>query len=551
MLTNIDIQSLKLVDHLELEINESMSVITGETGAGKSILLGALGLALGERADSSLIPAGKNKTEVNARFDLRRQPRALEWLKNKHLDDEEQCILRRIIQREGPSRAFINGTPTTLSELKTFSQMLLDVHSQHEHQRLLKKNHQLNLLDKYAELEEQKDRVALIFSELQKTKAELKFMEDTRIDTGAKEQLLRYQLEELETLDLKQGETDRLEATYKELEKTAQNREKIEQTLSLINGEQDQDILSLINKGFKNISEIDSKHLLQVRELFESSLIQMDEAFKDLSGFLENFDGDSLKISEIEDRLSQIYEIARKHKIQPEELVGLRETIGKNLSGLDASERSYIQLSKSYETIKEKYQIEAAKLSSNRSKVAGVIEKEVTEILRSLGMSESIFKIEITKGRVMQAEGVDEVDFLISTIPGELPRSLHKIASGGELSRISLAIQVATVSGKDTPTIVFDEIDAGIGGPTAEVVGNLLKKLGRRTQVLCVTHLPQIAAKGQTQYLVAKKQNKDKLFTVVEELSPEKRVKEIARMLGGIEETEESLSYAKTILEED
>ena len=551
MLTNIDIQSLKLVDHLELEINESMNVITGETGAGKSILLGALGLALGERADLSLIPTDKNKTEVNARFDLRRQPRALEWLRNKHLDDDEQCILRRIIQREGPSRAFINGTPTTLSELKTFSQMLLDVHSQHEHQLLLKKNHQLNLLDKYAELEEIKEKVALIFIELQKIKTELKFMEDTRIDTGAKEQLLRYQFEELETLDLKQGETDRLEAKYKELEKTAENREKIEQTLSLINGEQDQDILSLINKGFKNISEIDSKHLLQVRELFESSLIQMDEAFKDLSGFLENFDGDSLKINEIEDRLSQIYEIARKHKIQPEELVGLRETIGKTLSGLDASEQSYLQLSKSYETIKEKYQTEATKLSSKRSKVAGVIEKEVTEILRSLGMSESIFKIDITKDRVMQAEGVDEVDFLISTIPGELPRSLNKIASGGELSRISLAIQVATVSGKDTPTIVFDEIDAGIGGPTAEVVGNLLKKLGRRTQVLCVTHLPQIAAKGQTQYLVAKKQNKDKLFTVVEELSPEKRVKEIARMLGGIEETEQSLSYAKTILEED
>ena len=551
MLTNIDIQSLKLVDHLELEINASMNVITGETGAGKSILLGALGLALGERADSSLIPIDKNKTEVNARFDLRRQPRALEWLKNKHLDDEEQCILRRVIQREGPSRAFINGTPTTLSELKTFSQMLLDVHSQHEHQLLLKRNHQLNLLDKYAELEELKKRVASVFSELQKTKAELKFMEDTRIDTGAKEQLLRYQLEELETLDLKQDETDRLESTYKELENTAQNRKKIEQTLSLINAEQEQDILSLINKAFKNISEIDSKDLLQVKELFESSLIQMDEAFKDLSGFLENFDGDSLRITEIEDRLGHIYEIARKHKIQPEELVGLRETIGKALSGLDASERSYLQLSKSYETIKGEYQMEAAKLSSERSKVASGIEKEVTEILRSLGMSESIFKIEITKGRVMQAEGVDEVDFLISTIPGELPRSLNKIASGGELSRISLAIQVATVSGKDTPTIVFDEIDAGIGGPTAEVVGNLLKKLGRKTQVLCVTHLPQIAAKGQTQYLVAKKQNEDKLFTVVEELSPEKRVKEIARMLGGIHETEQSLSYAKTILEED
>ena len=222
MLTNINIQSLKLVDHLELEINASMNVITGETGAGKSILLGALGLALGDRADSSLIPTDKNKTEVNARFDLRRQPRALEWLKNKHLDDEEHCILRRVIQREGPSRAFINGTPTTLSELKTFSQMLLDVHSQHEHQLLLKKNHQLNLLDKYAELEELKKRVALVFSELQKTKAELKFMEDTRIDTGAKEQLLRYQLEELETLDLKQDLPQTLIKLYPRLIKNYQ-----------------------------------------------------------------------------------------------------------------------------------------------------------------------------------------------------------------------------------------------------------------------------------------------------------------------------------------
>ncbi len=548
MLTNIDIQSLKLVEHLELEIKPSMNVITGETGAGKSILLGALGLALGERADPSLIPRGKNKTEINARFDLRRQPKALDWLKNKHLDDEEQCILRRIIQKEGPSRAFINGTPTTLSELRTFSQMLLDVHSQHEHQLLLKKNHQLNLLDKYAELEEPKERVAAVFGELQKTEAELKVLESTRIETGAKEQLLRYQLEELETLDLKRGETGRLESTHKELERTARNREKIEETLSLVNGEQDQDIPSLIGKAIKNISETDSKQLLQVKDLLESSLIQVDEASKDLSGFLKNFDEDSLKISGIEDRLSQIYEIARKHKAQPEELVDLCETIGKTLSGLDASERSYLQLSKSYEAIKEEYQIEAAKLSSKRLQVASGIEKKVTEILHSLGMSESIFKVKIAKDRVMKAEGMDEVDFLISTIPGDPPKSLNKIASGGELSRISLAIQVATVSGKDTPTIVFDEIDAGIGGPTAEVVGNLLKKLGRKTQVLCVTHLPQIAAKGQTQYLVAKKLDKDKLFTVVEELSSEKRIKEIARMLGGIEETKQSLSYAKTLL---
>ncbi len=549
MLTNIDIQSLQLVEHLELTIKPSMSVITGETGAGKSILLGALGLALGDRADSSLIPSGKKKTEINARFDLRRQPKALRWLQNKHLDDEEQCILRRIIQREGPSRAFINGTPTTLSELKTFSQMLLDVHSQHEHQLLLKKNHQLNLLDKYADLEELKESVATIFGELQKTKADLKIMENARIEIGAKEQLLRYQLEELETLDLKRGETNRLESTHKELERTARNREKIEETLSLIDGGQDQDILSLINKAIKNVSEVNSKHLLQSRELFESSLIQVDEAFKDLSSYLKNFDGGSLKISEIEDRLGHIYEIARKHKTQPEELVDLRETIGKTLSGIDASEQSYLQLSKSYNTMKDEYQIEAAKLSSKRFKVARGIEKEVTQILHSLGMSESIFKVELTKNKAMNAEGVDGIDFLISTIPGEPLKPLNKIASGGELSRISLAIQVATVSGKDTPTIVFDEIDAGIGGPTAEIVGNLLKRLGQRTQVLCVTHLPQIAAKGQTQYLVAKKQNKDKLFTVVEELSPENRIKEIARMLGGIEETEQSLSYAKTILD--
>ena len=303
MLTNIDIQSLKLVDRLELEIRPSMNVITGETGAGKSILLGALGLALGDRADSSLIPHNKNKTEINARFDLRSQPKALEWLRSRQLDDDEQCILRRIIQKEGPSRAFINGTPTTLSELKTFSQMLLDVHSQHEHQLLLKTSHQINLLDKYAGLQKQKERVSSVFERLQETKAELKEIESARVETLAKEQLLRYQLEELETLGLKRGETNSLESSYKELEKTAQNRKKIEQTLALINGEQDQNILSLINVVLKNLSEIDSEHLLQIKELFESSLIQVEEASKDLSAFLENFDESSLKLKEIEDRL--------------------------------------------------------------------------------------------------------------------------------------------------------------------------------------------------------------------------------------------------------
>ena len=551
MLTNIDIQSLKLVERLELEIRPSMNVITGETGAGKSILLGALGLALGDRADSSLIPHDKNKTEINARFDLRSQPKALEWLRSRQLDDDEQCILRRVIQKEGPSRAFINGTPTTLSELKTFSQMLLDVHSQHEHQLLLKRNHQINLLDKYAGLEKQKERVSSVFEKLQETKAELKVIESARVETLAKEQLLRYQLEELETLGLKRGETNSLESSYKELEKTAQNRKKIEQTLALINGEQDQDILSLTNMALKNLSEIDSEHLLEIKELFESSLIQVEEASKDLSAFLENFDESSLKLKEIEDRLGHIYEIARKHKAQPEELVDLYETIGKTLSGLDASEQSYLKLGKSYEKIKDEYFEEAVKLSSKRSEISVNIEEKVTETLHSLGMSESIFKVEIIKDQVMTAEGTDKVEFLISTIPGDPPKSLNKIASGGELSRISLAIQVATVSGNDVPTIVFDEIDAGIGGPTAEVVGNLLKKLGHSTQVLCVTHLPQIAAKGETQYLVAKKQNDEKLFTVVEELSAEERIKEIARMLGGVQETKQSLSYAKTLLEED
>ena len=375
MLTNIDIQSLKLVDRLELEIRPSMNVITGETGAGKSILLGALGLALGDRADSSLIPHNKSKTEINARFDLRSQPKALEWLRNRQLDDDEQCILRRIIQKEGPSRAFINGTPTTLSELKTFSQMLLDVHSQHEHQLLLKTSHQINLLDKYAGLEKQKERVSSVFERLQETKAELKEIESTRVETLAKEQLLRYQLEELEKLGLKRGETNSLESSYKELEKTAQNRKKIEQTLALINGEQDQNILSLINVVLKNISEIDSEHLLQIKELFESSLIQVEEASKDLSAFLENFDESSLKLKEIEDRLGNIYEIARKHKAQPEELVDLYETIGKTLYGLDASEQSYLQLSKSYEKIKDEYFEEAVKLSSKRSEVSGSIEE--------------------------------------------------------------------------------------------------------------------------------------------------------------------------------
>ena len=254
--------------------------------------------------------------------------------------------------------------------------MLLDVHSQHEHQLLLKRNHQLNLLDKYAGLERQKERVSSVFEKLQETKAELKVIESARVETLAKEQLLRYQLEELETLGLKRGETNSLESSYKELERTSQNRKKIEETLALINGEQDQDILSLINLGLKNLSEINSEHLLQIKELFESSLIQVEEASKDLSAFLENFDESSLKLQEIEDRLGHIYEIARKHKARPEELVDLHETIRKTLSGLDASEQSYLQLSKSYEKIKDEYFEEAVKLSSKRSEVSGSIEEK-------------------------------------------------------------------------------------------------------------------------------------------------------------------------------
>ncbi|MBA59002.1 MAG: DNA repair protein RecN [Gammaproteobacteria bacterium] len=548
MLTNLDIKSLKLVDHISLEIREGMNVITGETGAGKSILLGALGLALGERADASLIQTNEEKTEISARFELEQQPTALKWLQNKALDDGTLCILRRIIPKQGSSKAFINGSPTTLSELKTFSQMLLDVHSQHEHQLLLKKNHQLKLIDKFGDLENLLAKTSENFKKMREIEIALEEFLTNQETHQANEQLLRYQLEELAKLDIQEGETESLESTYKELETASKNKEKIKEAIAILSGEQDRNLGSLLNKSIKDLESVDSERLLQSKEMLKSAYIQIEEASSDLSLFLDNFDTNIGRLEEIEDRLGKIYEISRKHKVQPEELVELSDSLEKAVLKIDSLETGYQELSNSLETAKTTFFANSKLLSTARVKAGHRLEKKVTQSLRSLGMEGAIFKVNITQEKNVSAHGTDDLEFLISTLPKEEPKPLHKIASGGELSRISLAIQVATTSGKDTPTIVFDEIDAGIGGPTAEVVGNLLQQLGLRTQVICVTHLAQVAAKGETQYLVSKDFRNGDLYTSVTELDEENRIKEISRMIGGIEETAQSLLHAKAIL---
>tara|TARA_B100000700_G_scaffold328036_1_gene444483 strand:- start:1182 stop:2843 length:1662 start_codon:yes stop_codon:yes gene_type:complete len=548
LLTNLDIKSLKLVDHISLEIREGMNVITGETGAGKSILLGALGLALGERADASLIQTNEEKTEISARFELEQQPTALKWLQNKALDDGTLCILRRIIPKQGSSKAFINGSPTTLSELKTFSQMLLDVHSQHEHQLLLKKNHQLKLIDKFGDLENLLAKTSENFKKMREIEIALEEFLTNQETHQANEQLLRYQLEELAKLDIQEGETESLESTYKELETASKNKEKIKEAIAILSGEQDRNLGSLLNKSIKDLESVDSERLLQSKEMLKSAYIQIEEASSDLSLFLDNFDTNIGRLEEIEDRLGKIYEISRKHKVQPEELVELSDSLEKAVLKIDSLETGYQELSNSLETAKTTFFANSKLLSTARVKAGHRLEKKVTQSLRSLGMEGAIFKVNITQEKNVSAHGTDDLEFLISTLPKEEPKPLHKIASGGELSRISLAIQVATTSGKDTPTIVFDEIDAGIGGPTAEVVGNLLQQLGLRTQVICVTHLAQVAAKGETQYLVSKDFRNGDLYTSVTELDEENRIKEISRMIGGIEETAQSLLHAKAIL---
>ncbi|MBZ5755210.1 DNA repair protein RecN [Pseudomonas sp. S5(2021)] len=552
MLVHLSVHNYAIVEHLDLELQRGMTVISGETGAGKSIMLDALGLALGDRADSSVVRQGADKADILASFDLADIPDAQAWLAARDLDNDGPCILRRVITAEGRSRGYINGSPCPQGDLKALGELLIDIHSQHEHQSLLKPDTHRRLLDEYAGAQELARQVHLAAQRWKQTRQTLDRLSNASDEQRARHQLLSYQLEELENLALGEHELEQLEQEHKNLANAGQLLGACQQVMELCSENDAGNVLSALTSSLQRLTAFQGQSgaLGEAVNLLASAQIQVEEAVGELNRFIDHFDADPQRQQALEERLDAIYSLARKHRVQPAELPELQQRLLSELESLNADDEAVERLGEELEAYARHYLEKAEELSRVRQAAATCLGEAVEDEIQRLGMPGGRFSVVLKP--VAPGEnpphGLELVEFLVSANPGQPPRALAKVASGGELSRISLAIQVITAQTSRTPTLVFDEVDVGIGGPTAEIVGQLLRRLGERGQVLTVTHLPQVAAQGHNHLFVHKARGVDETRTAVAELNGDARVEEIARMLGGVDLTEQSLAHARQMV---
>jgi len=550
MLTHLLVRDLAIVSHLELDLRSGMTALTGETGAGKSILIDALALGLGDKADTGLIRPDCVRAEVSATFDLDRAPLARRWLDENSLDDGDDCLIRRIVASEGRSRAFINGHPATLQQLQGLGEQLVDIHGQHAHQSLLRPAQQRDLIDEYAGQRTLAEEVAALYRRYRDAANRLARLQSAQADREARLALLRFELDELERLDLRPEELGELDTEQRRLRNVGRLQEMSAGLVQrLYEGEPS--IHQALGQGASQLEDLIGldPRLTTTRDLLEGALIQIQEAASELRGYLDDLDLDPARLDQVETRLSQIHDLARKYRtaphLLPERLTGLRA----ELSDLEHADVQLGQLLRDVHTLETDYRDKAGRLSAARTEAAQRLSETVTRSMQTLGMAGGRFAVEIRALGEPSAGGLDQVGFVVSANPGQPPQILTKVASGGELSRISLAIQVATAECGQVPSLIFDEVDVGIGGGVAEIVGQLLRKLGRARQVLCVTHLPQVAAQAHQHLRVRKYTEGERTFAEIKTLSRDDRINEIARMLGGREITKKTLAHAREMIE--
>ena len=547
MLLHLAIQDYAVVDHLELDLAAGMTCITGETGAGKSIMLDALGLCIGDRADSRAIRPGEARTDITASFDIARNTRAKVWLAERDLEATGECLLRRTINADGRSRAYINGTPATLSDCADLGQLLVDIHSQHAHQSLLRRPTQRSLLDTYAEAEALVVEVSDLAQQWRLLEEEHTRLVGRTEESDARRELLSYQIAELESLDTFAGELSELEEQHKLLANAAFI---IESANAIASGcETQRDPLSRLVQ-LANDERMNSDSTLNLRELLQSALIQIDEAAAETARFAEGIEVDPERLRTTEERLSALHDLARKHRVAADELPDLLATLQMELESLTGGSAQLEDIERQLSDTALAWRQSAEQLSAKRHEAAAVLGQRVMATLGQLAMHKCVFEIALIPFGDTRPDprGAEDVEFLIATNPGASPGPLSKIASGGELSRISLALQVVAADTATTPTMIFDEVDVGIGGGVAEVVGELLHTLGKRSQVLVVTHQPQVAAKGNHHLLVTK-EVADEVQSTLTLLEGEARIQEIGRMLGGAKLTDNTLAHAREMLE--
>lgn len=551
MLAQLTISNFAIVRELEIDFQRGMTAITGETGAGKSIAIDALGLCLGGRAEADMVRQGAARADICARFSLKDTPSAQRWLTDNQLDDGNECLLRRVISSDGRSRGFINGTAVPLSQLRDLGQALIQIHGQHAHQLLLKPEHQKTLLDAYAGEPLLMQNMAQHYRQWHQSCRALAQHQQLAQEREARRELLQYQLKELNEFAPVSGEYEQIDEEYKRLANSGQLLSTSQQALLMLaDGEENnlQSQLYTARQLMTELMEMDDK-LSGVSVMLEEAAIQISEASDELRHYCDRLDLDPNRLHELEQRLSRQISLARKHHLAPEELPVFHQQLLAEQQLLDQQESDQDELSEAVSVHYAAALSCAQQLHARRTHFANELSGLITDSMHTLSMPHGRFSIEIQfNPDHLTAEGADRIDFRVSTNPGQPVQPLGKVASGGELSRIALAIQVITARKMDTPALIFDEVDVGISGPTAAVVGKMLRRLGESTQVMCVTHLPQVAGCGHQHFYVSKETDGAMTETHMQPLDKRARLQELARLLGGSEVTRNTLANAKELL---
>jgi DNA repair protein RecN (Recombination protein N) len=549
MLQELSIQNLALIENLTLNFKSGFTTLTGETGAGKSILLDALGLALGDRADSALVRFNTPRADVSAQFDISALPQVQHWLQENDLDDDDLCLLRRTVTIEGRSKAYINGRPAPASSLKELGNLLIDIHGQHEHQSLLSSLEQLHLLDAYAQHPTLLNSAREHYQHWQQLKRHLTQLQTEQSDFQSKSELLNFQKREFDEIKPKEGEFESLSEEQSQLSHANEIKQACELGYFALEGEQGAtDQLQRAIHALEEIVEY-SPGLQNVIDQLNSALIDIQEAASETQHLAERIELDPQLLAQVDERLHNLFALAKKYHLEPEQLVSKHQQILADLANLEHSDIELENLQKQIEQAGSAYQQAAKALQHSRQQAAGKLGQIVTDGMQHLGMPNGHFEIQLSAAPA-SATGIDKVEFMVSANKGQPLQPLAKVASGGELSRISLAIQVATSEVASLPTLIFDEVDVGIGGGIAEVVGKKMQQLGAHKQILSITHLAQVASHGHQHWKIEKQTIENNTFTQVSELSENERVAELARMMGGLKVTEQTLNHAAEMLQE-
>lgn len=553
MLTQLSVNNFAIVRHLVLDLEQGMSVITGETGAGKSIAIDALGLCLGYRSESSMIRHGADKADISATFFMQPNSPAYQWLAERELLDEEnpqECILRRMINLEGRSKAFVNNHPIPASQLRELGQYLIHLNGQHAPQLLLKNEYQLELIDNYANLHADLAEMQQSYQYWRKQYQLRKNYHQQCAENEARKQLLQYQVEELDEFAIKENEFEEMEETHARLS-NAESLTELSQSVLEVLSDDNVNADSLIYQAIRDLedlAEVDTRYQSAL-DMLNEALIQVQEASSEVRNLADHIEQDPEMLKELDERIAKTISLSRKHHVLPNQLWQHHAKLQQELQELlDHSQNEHTLIEQERAAHQQCVQL-AEQISMKRKQAGKKLAEQVTQQIKQLSMENGEFFVDVKfDPKKLSPQGADFVEFNLRSNLGQLMQPLAKIASGGELSRISLAVQVLTANKLSTPTIIFDEVDVGISGSAATTVGKLLRQLGKKCQVLCVTHLPQVASYGHHHFNVQKYVENNQTETQMTHLKEEERISALARLLGGSKITEAVLANAKEML---